>query len=72
MDAANEVQRWAACPYHEVFKQWLRSEADRPMKLDAHGPMIEAASRANTFREVRDHIVRLERQAARLMEGPDA
>ena len=65
---ASEIVRWADCPYHDKFIDWLQSEVDRPVKISGGPELIAATARSNTFKELLQHLNRLERDARRVLE----
>jgi len=52
---------------HPNLMEWVDRQADSPVPIDAQ--LLQNTARANTFKEIRDHIRRLEQQARSLAEG---
>lgn len=60
---AEQFLEWFERPYTERFLQWLRDEADRPMDLASQSALLAGAARGNAFKEVRQHLLREQRNA---------
>lgn len=61
--ALREAGDWLDCSYHKKFLAWLEAEASRPMAVSApHAELIQAAVRANTYREILAHLARVDRE----------
>jgi hypothetical protein len=59
-----ELIDWASQSYHAKFLDWLEGEASKSVRVsESHMEMVKAAVRANTLREVSDHIKKLTREA---------
>lgn len=60
-----DILDWCSRPYHARFLAWLDAEASRKITIDSnHLAVIESAVRANTLREIRQHLLRLAKGAA--------
>ena len=58
---ARAVIDWMGREYHKEFMKWLDDEASKPFDIDKDEMrLIKSAVRANTLREVRSHLLRLE------------
>ena len=69
MEGAGQVVNWSKCDYHKVFLAWLRSQADRPIDLKlGHAELIASNARANTMKEVRQHLLDLTERAHSALE----
>lgn len=69
MDDAEDVVRWTDCAYHRKFTDWLQKQADAPIDLRSqHAELIAATARANTMKEVRQHLAQLEERANLALE----
>jgi hypothetical protein len=55
------VLDWVSQEYHAKFLEWLDAESSKPLPITAD--LVKAAVRANTLKEVRDHLVKLEKGA---------
>lgn len=65
---ANSYAEWAKHPYYAKFLEWLQTMGDDPVKPGAHMDMIVGNTRANTFKEVRKHLLDLEKRAKMVLE----
>jgi hypothetical protein len=58
-----EVVAYCRMPYHAKMMRWLGENADAPLKIGDHTSMIAGTARANTLKEVRAHLLQVERMA---------
>lgn len=58
---ARQVLDWVSQQYHVKFLEWLDVESSKPLPITAD--LVKAAVRANTFKEIRDHLSRIEKSA---------
>jgi hypothetical protein len=59
----SDVLDWAGRAYHAKFMEYLENGFNRPVKVGEPMDMVQAAVRANTFREIREHIQKLVKYA---------
>ena len=65
VERCREVLDWTGQAYHKQFLSWLDEQAGKPYEVsENHMAMVQAAVRANTLREVRQYLSRLERGAS--------
>jgi len=70
---AEEIVAFGALPYFAKFVAWLDAEAFRPLKIGNQLDMVQAAVRANTLREIREHLVKeIARARATLEAGRES
>ena len=70
MERAREIIDWSNRPYHALFLQWLRDQADIPIEpKSAHADLICANARANTLKEVRQHFINETERAHQALES---
>ena len=69
MENAHQVAAWSNCDYHDRFLAYLREEADKPInpKLP-HADLIVNNARANTMKEIRQHLLDLKERANAALE----
>ena len=65
---AREALDWVSCAHHEKFMEWLRQETDRSFVIGDDKSVIQAAIRANAFREVRSRIERVTAEAQEFLK----
>lgn len=63
---AREILDWMSQAYHQQFMAWLEEQASRPFSLDKPDKIVQSAVRANTLREVQEHLRVLERESRRV------
>lgn len=58
---STRILDWMRQDYHAEFEKWLDEQASKRFEL---GPkLVESAMRANTLREVQDHLRRIKKEA---------
>lgn len=68
VENARLALEWMSCGYFGRFKDWLETEASKSMDISgSHMEMVKQAVRANTLREIRAHLDRIEAEAKRTM-----
>jgi hypothetical protein len=61
---ADEIIAWSNMPYFKKHMDWLLDEATRPATIsENHMEMVKSAVRANTLKEIRQHLERAIRAA---------
>ena len=65
LERARTILDWVERAYHGRFLDWLDREAGKPMAVTVdHMDLVKQAVRANTLKEVKTYLERLEREAS--------
>lgn len=60
LEQARRFLDWSSCDYHAKFLDWLNREASKPIPVSGnHMDVVQAAVRANTLREIIQHLTRV-------------
>jgi len=68
-ELAQMFSEWASCHYYRRFIDWLDEQATSAVDVTAsHLDLVKSVTRANTFREIRKHLARVEADAKTALE----
>lgn len=66
---AQQILDWVSSGYHDRFMAWLTTMAEVPISTQDLASTISGATRANTLREVRTHILSRIKWAEGVIKG---